>query len=125
MSKVLIVDDEKNMLSSFKKILTQDGYQIFTANNAQEALSLAKSQTFDLALMDIRMPGITGLDAFSKLKEIDPKISVIMMTAYGTTETAIEAMRLGAYDYVIKPFDVHEIKIQMSNYKFQILIFEL
>ncbi|MBI4436230.1 MAG: sigma-54-dependent Fis family transcriptional regulator [Candidatus Omnitrophica bacterium] len=110
MNRILVVDDEKNMLSSFKKILAQDGYQVLTANHAQEALSIAKSQTIDLTIMDIRMPGMTGLDAFTKLKEIDYKIPVILMTAFGTTETAIEAMRLGAYDYVIKPFDVREIK---------------
>jgi len=110
MDKVLVVDDEKNMLSSFKKILTQDGYEVLTANNAQEALSIAKSQMIDLTIMDIRMPGMTGLDAFTRLKEIDSKLPVILMTAYGTMETAIEAMRLGAYDYVIKPFDVREIK---------------
>ena len=109
-SKILIVDDEKNVISSFKKLLTEDGYEVFTAGNAKKGLSILKDCTIDLLIIDIRMPGMSGLEAFSKFKEIDPKLPVIIMTAYGTTETAIEAMQLGAYDYVIKPFDIPEIK---------------
>lgn len=110
MNKILIVDDEKNVLSSFKRILAPDGYQILTANNAEEGLSIACDNPVDLLIMDIRMPGLNGLEAFSKFKEINAKIPIIIMTAYGTTETAIEAMRLGAYDYVVKPFDIPSIK---------------
>ncbi len=110
MDRILIVDDEKNVTSSFKKILSQEGYEVLTANDAQEGLLIAKNTPVDLAIMDIRMPGMNGLDAFSKFKEIDSKMPVIIMTAFGTTETAIEAMRLGAHDYVIKPFDVPVIK---------------
>ncbi len=110
MNKILIVDDEKNVISSFKKILTQEGYEIFTASNAEEGLSVFENNPINLVIMDIRMPKITGLEAFSKFKEIEPKTPIIIMTAYGTTETAIEAMRLGAYDYVIKPFEIPHMK---------------
>jgi len=110
MNKILIVDDEKNVLSSFKKIMAQDGYQIFTANNAEEGLSIAKDNPIDLLIMDIRMPGMSGLEALSKFKKIDARMPIIIMTAYGTTETAIEAMQLGAYDYIIKPFEVPQMK---------------
>lgn len=110
MSIILIVDDEKNVLSSFKKILSQERYEILTADNAEKGLALAKNNPIDLLVMDIRMPGMNGLEAFSKFKEIDSKLPVIIMTAYGTTETAIKAMQLGAYDYVIKPFDIPQMK---------------
>ncbi|MFH0924788.1 MAG: sigma-54 dependent transcriptional regulator [bacterium] len=110
MSKILIVDDEKNVLSSFHKIMSQEGYEIFTANNAETGLSIVKDTPMNLLIMDIRMPGISGLEAFSKFKGIDYKMPIIIMTAYGTTETAIEAMQLGAYDYIIKPFEVPEMK---------------
>ncbi|MBU4478080.1 MAG: sigma-54 dependent transcriptional regulator, partial [Candidatus Omnitrophica bacterium] len=108
--KILIVDDEKNVLSSFEKIMTQAGYEIFTAHSAEEGIAMAKQTELDLLIMDIKMPGMSGLEAFSKFKEVDAKMSIIIMTAYGTTETAIEAMQLGAYDYIIKPFEVPQMK---------------
>ncbi|MFH0926065.1 MAG: sigma-54 dependent transcriptional regulator [bacterium] len=114
-NKLLVVDDEKNVLSSFRKILTQEGYEIFTANTAEEGLFIAKDNSIDLLIMDIRMPGMNGLEAFSKYKQIDPKMPIIIMTAYGTTDTAIEAMQLGAYDYLIKPFEVPEMKIMIKK----------
>lgn len=110
MCKILIVDDEKNVLSSFEKIFKQEKYDIYAASNAQEGLDLAKRVSLDLIIMDIRMPEISGLEAFSKFKEIDQKLPIIIMTAYGTTEIAIEAMQLGAFDYVIKPFEVPLMK---------------
>src|SRR3989338_8984731 len=88
MHRILIIDDEKNVLSSFKKILDQEGYNIQTSGNAQEGLDLTQSHPFDLLIMDIRMPGMSGLEAFSKFKEIDPKLPIIIMTAHGTTEAA-------------------------------------
>src|SRR3989338_11645142 len=102
MNTILIVDDEKNVLSSFKKILVQGGYKVFTADNGEEALLIAEDQGPDLVVMDIKMPRMTGLEALAKFKKIDPKVPVIIMTAFGTIDTAIEAMRLGAYDYVLK-----------------------
>ncbi|MFA4888903.1 MAG: sigma-54 dependent transcriptional regulator [Candidatus Omnitrophota bacterium] len=110
MNKILIVDDEKNVLSSFKKVFSQEGYDIVAAGNAEEGLSCAQKDAFDLLIMDIRMPGISGLEAFSRFKEIDSKVPIIIMTAYGTTETAIEAMQKGAFDYVLKPFEVPKMK---------------
>lgn len=110
MYRILIVDDEKNVLSSFKKILDEQGYAIETCSSALEALGSARKHLFDLLIMDIRMPGMSGLEAFSKFKEIDPKLPIVIMTAYGTTELAIKAMQLGAFDYVIKPFEVPAMK---------------
>jgi nitrogen regulation protein NR(I) len=110
MGKILIVDDEKNIVSSFKKILEDEGHDTFIASSAEEALKTAKSNIMDLVVMDIRMPGMSGLEAFSKFKEIDNKLPIIIMTAFGTTDTAIEAMRMGAYEYIIKPFDIPQMK---------------
>ena len=110
MGKILIVDDEKNIVSSFKKILEDEGHDAFVASSAEEALKTAKSNIMDLVVMDIRMPEMSGLEAFSKFKEIDSKLPIIIMTAFGTTDTAIEAMRLGAYEYIIKPFDIPQMK---------------
>ena len=110
MKRILIVDDEKNVLSSFHKILTQEGYEVSTASSAEEGLSVAQNNAPDLLIMDIKMSGLSGLEAFSRFKEIDSLLPIIIMTAYGTTETAIEAMKLGAFDYVIKPFDVPQMK---------------
>jgi DNA-binding NtrC family response regulator len=110
MGKILIVDDEKNIASSFKKILEDEGHDAFIACSAEEALKTVKSSIIDLVIMDIRMPGMSGLEAFAKFKEIDNKMPIIIMTAFGTTETAIEAMRLGAYEYIIKPFDIPQMK---------------
>jgi DNA-binding NtrC family response regulator len=110
MGTLLIVDDEKNVISSFKKILSQDGYRVLSANNAEDGLALAKENAPDLLIMDIRMPGMSGLEAVSEFKKINARLPIIIMTAFGTTDTAIEAMRLGAYDYVIKPFDIPKMK---------------
>jgi nitrogen regulation protein NR(I) len=110
MGKILIVDDEKNITSSFKKILEDEGHNTFIASSAEGGIKIAEGNAMDLVVMDIRMPGMNGLEAFSRFKKIDNKMPIIIMTAFGTTETAIEAMRLGAYEYIIKPFDIPQIK---------------
>lgn len=110
MGKILIVDDEKNITSSFKKILEDEGHNAFIVSSAEEGIKIAEDNAMDLVVMDIRMPGMSGLEAFAKFKEIDNKMPIIIMTAFGTTETAIEAMRLGAYEYIIKPFDIPGMK---------------
>lgn len=110
MKAILIIDDEKNVITSFKKIMSQEGYGVLMAQNAEEGLRMVRENVLDLLIMDIRMPGLSGLEAFSKFKDIDPKLPIIIMTAYGTTESAIEAMRLGAYDYITKPLDIPQMK---------------
>lgn len=105
MDKILVVDDQKGVRYSFRKILGEAGYEVAIASSGEEAIkSTAKSEPA-LIFMDVRMPGMDGLETLKKLKEINPKLLVIMMTAYSTTEKAITAMELGAYDYLTKPFD--------------------
>ena len=110
MAKILVVDDEKSITSSFEKVFKEEGYEVFPVQSAEEALTFLKSKKVDVAVMDIRMPGLSGIEALSKIKAIDPKLPVILMTAFGTTDSAIEAMRLGAFDYIVKPFEVPAVK---------------
>jgi nitrogen regulation protein NR(I) len=105
MGKILIVDDESNVLASFEKMLLAQGHQVITARRAKEALNLLESDYPEVLVMDIRMPGMNGLEAFHHIRQFYPKLPVIIMTGFGTTESAIEATMLGAFDYLIKPFE--------------------
>lgn len=109
MAKILIVDDEKNLLDSLERILQDGDNQIVKASNGKEAVKMVKKENPQVVVMDIQMPEMDGLSAFKEIKKISPKQMVIMMTGSGTTDTAIEAMKLGAYDYVAKPFDIPKI----------------
>lgn len=110
MDKLLLVDDEADVQYSFRRIFDSSEMELTTVSSGEEALATIPKLKPDLVLMDVRMGGITGLETLKRLRQIDPKVPVIMMTAYGTTQTAIEAMKLGAYDYLLKPFDVPKLK---------------
>ena len=107
---ILVVDDEPEICDLLQDFLTQEGYQVFTAKNGQEAISLGSQNRFDLALLDIKMPGMDGIEAFQELKNVKKDMEVIILTGHGTLGTAKEAMRLGAYDYLTKPFDLALVK---------------
>jgi nitrogen regulation protein NR(I) len=109
MQTILIVDDDKSIRYSLKRML-EGPFAILTAQNGEEALQRVRENSPDLILMDIKMPGQSGMEVLKEIKGIDPKTLVIMMTAYGTTETAIEAMKYGAFDYIIKPFPIPQMK---------------
>ncbi len=109
MRSILIVDDDKAIRYSLKRML-EEKYFILTAQNGEEALDRLKESSPDLIIMDIKMPGRSGIDVLKEIRSIDPKSLVIMMTAYGTTETAIEAMKFGAFDYILKPFPILQMK---------------
>jgi nitrogen regulation protein NR(I) len=109
MQTILIVDDDKSIRYSLKRMM-EGKYSILTAQNGEEALERVKESSPDLILMDIKMPGRSGIDVLREIKLIDPKSLVIIMTAYGTTETAIEAMKYGAFDYILKPFPIPQMK---------------
>ncbi len=108
--KLLIIDDEKDVHYSFERLLKKEKLEIISADNPKDGLILLEDEEPDLVVMDIRMGKANGLDTLQKIKEYNPRQLVIMMTAYGTSQTAIEAMKLGAYDYVLKPFDIPELK---------------
>jgi DNA-binding NtrC family response regulator len=107
---ILVVDDETQISDLLRDFLTQEGYQVLTAANGVEAISLGKENRLDLALLDLKMPGMDGIEVFQKLRKVKKDIGVIILTGYGTLKTAKQAMRLGAYDYLTKPFDLGLVK---------------
>jgi len=110
MDKLLLIDDEADMQYSFRRIFDSPAVQLTTASSGEEGLRLLPKLRPDLVIMDIRMGGLSGLETLRRMRALDARLPVIMMTAYGTTQTAIEAMKLGAYDYLLKPFDVPKLK---------------
>src|SRR2546430_13931798 len=115
MSKLLLIDDEVDVQYSFQRIFDSPEIELATASSGEEGLKLIPSFKPDLVVMDVRMGGITGLETLRRIRQMDSKLLVILMTAYGTTQTAIEAMKLGAYDYLLKPFDVPKLKEIIFN----------
>jgi len=113
--RILVVDDERSMREFLEIMLTKEGYEVRTAANGKEALALVEKELFDLAILDIRMPKMDGIKTLGHLKEISPETVVLMITAYASTDTAIQAMKQGAYDYITKPFKVEEIKITIHK----------
>ncbi len=115
--RVLIVDDEPLMRNFLAEALKRDSYEVSVAENGKKALSLLKSQTFDLVITDMKMPEVSGLELLRKVKEILPSAIVIVMTAFGTIENAVEAMRLGAFTYLLKPFTIDAIEAVIEKAK--------
>ena len=109
MSKILVVDDELNVLSAFQDLLGSGGHDVTTAREAEAALDLVGTEPFDLVLMDVCLSGINGLEALRQIKQQQPALPVVVMTGHGTMQTAIEATKLGAFDYHLKPFDPAEM----------------
>ncbi|WP_462324544.1 sigma-54-dependent transcriptional regulator [Desulfoplanes sp.] len=109
MEKILVVDDDPQLRQSFERILQQECYHVLTAASAENGIAVVRSDKPDLVIMDFRLPGMTGLEGYKEIQKIDAKLPVIIMTAFGTTDTAIEATKLGAFDYIVKPFDIPDI----------------
>jgi signal transduction histidine kinase len=108
---VLVIDDEEAMRDSCSMILTKDGFRAETAENGQIGLEKMKELKPDVALIDLKMPGLSGFDVLEKIKDIDPQIIPIVITGYATVESAVEAMKKGAYDFLPKPFTPEELRI--------------
>jgi two-component system nitrogen regulation response regulator GlnG len=115
MSKLLLIDDEEDVRYSFQRIFDSPEIEFATAASGEEGLQVIPKFKPDLVLMDVRMGGMNGLETLRRIRAANPKQLVILMTAYGTTQTAIEAMKLGAYDYLLKPFDAVKIKELVGN----------
>ena len=113
--KILLADDEQSMREFLEIMFKKEGYHVSLASNGEEVLKLAEKEIFDLVLLDIRMPRLDGISVLKKLKAISPETIVIMITAYASADTAIKAMKEGAYDYITKPFKVEEIKLIIKN----------
>jgi two-component system response regulator PilR (NtrC family) len=108
--RLLIVDDEQSMREWLSIALAQDGFEVESAGSGEEGLKVLERTPVDLALVDLRMPGMDGLETLRRVKQLDEGISVVIMTAYATAETAVQALKDGAYDYIIKPFKVDELR---------------
>jgi DNA-binding NtrC family response regulator len=113
--KILVVDDEAIVRESLKAWFEQDGYSVDAADSAKEGLRLCAQGKYDIALVDIKMPGMDGLEMQRRLAEADPDLTVILMTAYATVESAVKAMKAGAYDYIVKPFDPDDLSHLMKR----------
>jgi len=107
-SKILICDDEFGIRESLRMIL-HDKYPLVFAEDGQQAVDLLEKEKIDLVLMDINMPRLSGIEALQRIKEIDPAIQVLILTGYGSLDTAIQAIKYGAFDYITKPFDMNDL----------------
>jgi len=108
--KILIVDDEPDMLKLLSMILRErTSYAVTTTNNPVEALDLAKKERFDIVISDLKMPGLDGIELIDAIKKVDEDIPIIIMTAYGTVESATEAIQKGGFDFITKPFRKEQI----------------
>ena len=109
MSTILIIDDDDQLRMSFQRLLAEEGYTVRTAASGESGIAMVKEAPPDMVVLDLRLPGMNGLETFKQIHRIEQKLPVIIMTAFGTTETAIEATKMGAFDYVIKPFDIPQM----------------
>src|SRR5215470_16928961 len=114
-SRVLVVDDEESIREFLEIMLRKEGYEVTVAEDGQKALDVIKKKSFDLVISDLQMPNMTGIELLKAVKDQYPDTLFMMITAFGTTETAVEAMKLGAYDYITKPFKIDEVRIIIQN----------
>jgi two-component system response regulator PilR (NtrC family) len=112
---ILVIDDEEIMREILEALLTREGYQVRMASSGEEGLDLARHGTFDAAIVDVMMPGMDGLTALDELKKLDDDLPVLMVTAFASVETAIAAMKRGAFDYITKPFKNDEVLVVVRN----------
>ena len=115
MDTILIVDDEINYPLILSAVLQDEGYETLTANSGEEALEILENSDVDLVLTDMKMPKMDGITLLEKIKEKDPQVPVMMMTAHGTVEKAVEAMQKGAYNYILKPFDNERLSLYVNK----------
>src|SRR5688500_7985056 len=115
MSNILIIDDEKAIRKTLTEILSYEGYKIEEAGDGEEGLRKFRDRTYDVVLCDIKMPKLDGIEFLDKVREVNPDVPVIMISGHGTIETAVEAVKKGAYDYIAKPPDLNRLLITIRN----------
>src|SRR2546427_6898281 len=113
--KILVVDDEQSMTQFLSIVLRKEGYQVTTVNNGRDALEKVKTDNFDVVITDIKMPGMDGIQLLQGIKKHDPSLPVVIMTAYASQQTAIDAVNLGAFQYLIKNAKNDEIRLIVRN----------
>jgi DNA-binding NtrC family response regulator len=114
-SRILVIDDEASMRECLKDWLMEDGYEVGLAASGEEGLVMSQKERWDVVLLDLKMPGMDGIETLKRLKDQDQESEVVMMTAYATVDTAVQAMKEGAFDYLVKPFDPDEIEMQVKR----------
>jgi two-component system response regulator AtoC len=114
-AKILIIEDNEDMGFTLANVLNKQGYETFTATTGEEGIEIVRRELIDLVLSDLKLPKMSGLDVMSEIKSIDDDIVIVMMTATTDAKPAIEAMKMGAFDYLVKPFELDELKIVMKN----------
>lgn len=114
-SKILIVDDEPDIVLILGEFLTEEGFTVFTANNGMQAVDKVKENPIDLVILDIAMPKMDGIETLRRIKDINPGVAVIMITAYRDAEKVVEAFRLGAYDCIFKPFNFQYLRTSITG----------
>lgn len=115
MKKILVVDDDKQMRLDLSEILNMEGYDVDSAGSGEEALKLLKKDGYAIVISDLKMPGMSGMELLAQIKRLKPETRVVMITAYATIESAVEAMRRGASDYISKPFKINEIEVAVRR----------
>ena len=110
MTRLLVIDDEPNVLFSLEESLKTDELDVITARTAQEGIELVRRRRPDAVILDVRLPDLSGLEAFDRIRQIDPRLPVVVITAFAATETAIEAMKRGAFEYLLKPVDLRQLR---------------
>jgi two-component system sensor histidine kinase/response regulator len=108
--RILVVDDEESLVGALSEFLSLRGYEVETALNARQALALVHEKSFSVVVSDLRLPGMNGVELLEHILDLDPETVVVIMTGYASVQSAVEAMKKGAYDYVVKPFSVHELE---------------
>jgi DNA-binding NtrC family response regulator len=114
-TRVLIVDDEKDFVEIFALRLEEAGERVSSAHSGKECLKILSEKEIDVVILDIRMPGMDGIETLKEIKKGYPLVEVIMLTGHGTTETAVEGMKLGAFDYLIKPADFNDLTVKLEG----------
>ena len=115
MPNILVVDDKDSMRNMLTETLLEEGHRVDSAENGVKAIDLVTNKAYDLVLTDLKMPDISGLEVLSRVKEIDSETAVIVMTAFGTIEDAVSAMKIGAYDFITKPFDTDHLCVLVNR----------
>ena len=113
--RVLLVDDEEEFVSAFSERLELRGIEVDSALNGEDALAIMVEKTFEVVILDVMMPGLGGLEVLKQIKSAYPNTQVILLTGHGATKEGIEGMRLGAFDYLIKPVDIEEMHEKMKE----------
>src|SRR5438876_11734251 len=107
-AKILLVEDDAGIVMTLRRVLAEEGHKVWVEKRGDEGLARAREDAFDIVITDMKLPGLNGLELVQQLHAAQPRLPIILMTAHGTTETAIQATKSGAYDYVLKPFELPE-----------------